>query len=63
MSEQLRAEIIGLIRDLFRDAVLTRSAPDDPSGLYTTYLVDHEQLMRNIESKLESPEAKGDDRE
>ena len=50
MSEE---DILKMLRELLRDAVTSRSSPDDPSGLSTTYLVDQEQLMRNIEDRLE----------
>jgi hypothetical protein len=59
-----KVEVLTLLQELFRTAVLTRSVPDDPSGLSTTYLVDQEQLMRNLEDALEKtvPEDKESDR-
>ncbi len=42
-----------LLRELFRSASVTITAPDDPSGVNTKWLVDHEQLMANIEDEIE----------
>lgn len=48
-----RVEILIMLRQLFRTAVIMQTASDDPSGLATKYLVDQEQLMANLESAIE----------
>lgn len=50
MSEKA---ILEMLLELVRDAVVYRSDPDDHSGCNTTFLLDQEQLMRNIEARLE----------
>jgi hypothetical protein len=52
-----KVEVLTLLQELFRTAVVTRTVPDDPSGLSTTYLVDQEQLMRNLEDALDKARA------
>lgn len=48
-----RFQTLILFRELLRDAAIMKSAQDDPSGLQTQYLVDQEQLMKNIEAELD----------
>ncbi len=48
-----RREVLLMLRELFRDAARSHTDPDDQSGISTTYTVDQEQLMRNIEAELE----------
>lgn len=47
-----KTEILELLRDLLEDATVTTYDPDDISGGLTTYTVDHETLMANIETQL-----------
>ncbi len=46
-----------LLQELFKNAVVSETAPDDPSGISTVYLVDQEQLMRNLETAIEETDA------
>jgi hypothetical protein len=48
-----KKEILKMLLELIRDAGISRTDPDDWSGCNTTYYVDQEQLMKNIEVELE----------
>lgn len=48
-----RIALLLLLQKLLRDAVCSYTPADDHSGINTTYLVDHERLMANIERELE----------
>jgi len=47
------AQVLKLLYTLVKDAAIMQTDPDDLSGLNTKYFVDQEQLLRNIEAKLE----------
>ena len=53
-----KKQVLELLRELLRTAFQAHTDQDDVSGYSTIYLVDQEQLMRNIEVELEkiSPE-------
>lgn len=46
-------EVLELLKEVLSDASILQTADDDPSGIRSKYLVDHEQLMKNIEDKIE----------
>jgi hypothetical protein len=48
-----KLEILNLLQELMRDAVISKSDRSDPSGCNTLYLVDQEQLMKNISSAID----------
>ncbi len=48
-----RHEVLLLLQDLLRNSVVSKTDPDDYSGTSTVYLVDQEQLMKNIEAEIE----------
>ena len=45
--------VLNMIKELFENAVITKTADNDPSGYHTSYLVDNEQLMRNLDEKIQ----------
>ncbi len=45
--------VLKLLRELFSNAVISETDPDDMSGLSTKYYVDQEQLLKNIEAEIE----------
>jgi len=47
-----KLEVLELLRELVRDAVIYESQPGDESGLSTKYYVDQEQLMVNLEHQI-----------
>lgn len=48
-----KKEVLELLRDLIQNATISHTDPDDWSGLSTYYMVDQEQLLKNIEAELE----------
>lgn len=51
-----KLEVLELLRELIQSSPYTMSDEDDWSGLNTTYLVDHEALLKTIESKIREEE-------
>lgn len=47
-----KRDILLLLQELLCNAILTKTDPEDYSGLSTRYYVDQEQLMKNIETEL-----------
>lgn len=47
-----KKEVLELLLELIRNATISHTDPDDYSGCNSTYYVDQEQLMKNIESEL-----------
>ena len=48
-----KQDVLLLLQELLRDAVISQTDPDDQSGCNTQYYVDQEQLMDNIHKELE----------
>ena len=48
-----KLEVLELLKNLIADASIWHTDPEDYSGVYTDYYVDHEQLMKNTESKID----------
>jgi hypothetical protein len=46
-------EILVMLKELLRTAVVSKTDPEDASGCNTIYLVDQERLIRNIEVEME----------
>jgi hypothetical protein len=53
-----KLEILTLLREVFRESARAVYADDDPSGYRTKYLVDHEELMAELERRIEKENAK-----
>lgn len=52
-----KSEVLDLLLKVLYRTGIGRTAPDDPSGISTVYVVDHEQLVKNIETELEKENA------
>jgi hypothetical protein len=46
-------QVLLLLQKLLRDASISKTDPDDQSGLSTVWFVDHEILMTNIETAIQ----------
>lgn len=47
-----KLEILELLRELFREAIIAKTEPNDISGCSTEYFVDQDLLMNNIEQEI-----------
>ena len=51
-----KKEVLLLLQDLIRNAVISHTDSEDMSGWNTKYMVDQEQLLINIQKELDTIE-------
>lgn len=52
MDDTLRLEILELIEELVSESEKQVYANDDPSGLYTEWLIDSERLRAELQARI-----------